>query len=409
MRSAESKRPRLWGPHIGYGCARTPARLDALVSDAHTGSSLAGLRDLGRAGVRVLAVADRTSASGSWSRYATMAAMAPDADRDPLGFARRIAALARAHGPLVFYPSGEGAIHAALKYRDDLPETAILPFARLDALRELRDKRRLVRLAHRVGLRTPRTLMEATAAELAASPPPTPFAVKQVLPEGSLNKRTRIIETRSQLDALLAQVPPDELLLVQEQAVGPLIGLALVLDREGRVVARFQQYAKRLWPPAAGGSTLAVSMAPDADLVARSARLLADAGFSGLAQLQFLRIGGEFALIDVNPRFYGSMALAAAAGVNLGKAWQDVVTGAPPLPVPSYRAGVHYRWLEGDLTAAFNGSPARILARTPRPKTGQAWAADDPVPGVVVAANAIRARVRQRVAAAVGPLKAVVR
>ncbi len=375
-------------------------KVDAVVTDVHTGSSLAGLRDLGRAGHRVLTLGDDASAAGMRSRYATVSAVAPNSDSDPLGFVRRVAALARAHGPFVFYPAGESAILAVLDHGAELPSAAILPFARLDSLRELRDKRELSRLAAGAGLATPSTLMEATAAEIAIAPPALPFAVKQVLPEGSLKKRTRIIRTQAQLDALVADVPPDEPLLLQEYAEGPLIGLALVLDGEGRLIARLQQYARRLWPVEAGGSTLAVSMAPDEDLVARSTRMLAATGFTGMAQLQFLRTNRGLALIDVNPRFYGSMALATASGVNLAEAWHASVMGAPSKPVPAYRAGVSYRWLEGDLTAALNGFPRRMFARTPKPRTGQAWASDDPMPGVVIATKAIEARIRQRLRAA---------
>ena len=401
------KRSRLWGPHVGAGPSPDAIRVDALVTDVHTGSSLAGVRDLGRARLRVLSLANDRAACGGWSRYATFSATAPDSDQDPRGFVSRVASLAAAHGPFVFYPSGEPAIHAVLEHGSDLPPSAVLPFARLNSLRALRDKRELTRLAASVGLATPATIMEAPAAVIAAAPPPLPFAVKQVLPEGSLKKRTRIIETRAELDELLEVVPADEPLLIQERAEGPLIGLALVLDTEGRLVARFQQFARRLWPVEAGGSTLAVSMAPDEDLVSRSARMLADSGFSGLAQLQFLRTARGPALIDVNPRFYGSMALASASGVNLGHIWHRVVTGEPSRPVPQYRAGVSYRWLEGDLTAALNGSPERLFARTPRPKTGQAWAPDDPVPGVIVAGRAIEARARQRVVGAVSALRAL--
>ena len=401
------KRSRLWGPHLGDGTGSMDGRVDALVTDVHTGSSLAGVRDLGRAGLRVLALANARTASGVWSRYATLSATAPDSDDDARAFLRRVGNLADAHGPFVFYPSGESAIHAVLEHRDELPSSAILPFASLDALKPLRDKRELSRLAAAVGLTTPATVMEATAGEIGVAPPPLPFVVKQVLPEGSLNKRTRIIETRSQLDALLAIVPPDEPLLIQERAEGPLIGLALVLDTAGRLVARFQQFAHRLWPVDAGGSTLAESMAPDQDLVERSTRMLADTGFSGLAQLQFLRTSRGPALIDVNPRYYGSMSLASASGINLAEIWHSVVTGRPVSSPPPYRLGVSYRWLEGDFSAAMNGSPERLLARKPKPKSGQAWAPDDPVPGVVVAGKAIGARVRQRLHGAVATAAAL--
>ena len=52
-------------------------------------------------------------------------------------------------------------------------------------------------------------------------------------------------------------------------------------------------------------------------------------GFGGLAQLQFVQApGGAPALIDVNPRFYGSLPLALACGVNLPDAWHALVSGA---------------------------------------------------------------------------------
>jgi predicted ATP-grasp superfamily ATP-dependent carboligase len=210
----------------------------------------------------------------------------------------------------------------------------------------------------------------------------------------------RVAETDEELRAILAPIPPEDRLIVQEVLSGPLVGLSLVLDRAGEVVARFQQVARRVWPVPAGGSSLAVSVAPDEDLVARAAAMLVGIGFWGLAQLQFLtgRDGGA-ALIDVNPRFYGSMPLATAAGVNLPAAWQAVATEAP-LPAPGpYRVGTVYRWLEGDITAAYNGFRAHLRREGVRPDVGAMWAADDPVPAALLAAEATWLRVRRRLPA----------
>jgi hypothetical protein len=94
-------------------------------------------------------------------------------------------------------------------------------------------------------------------------------------------------------------------------------------------------------------------------------------------------------LIDANLRFYGSLPLALAAGVNLPALWHAVVAGGelPAFP-PPYRVGVTYRHLEHELTAAFHGRPHLLLDGPPRPRTGAMWAADDPVAGVLLAARA---------------------
>jgi hypothetical protein len=94
-------------------------------------------------------------------------------------------------------------------------------------------------------------------------------------------------------------------------------------------------------------------------------------------------------LIDINLRFYGTMPLALACGVNLPAAWHAVATGAPlPSPAP-YAVGVRYRRLEADLAAASHGAPRRLLRRTPGPKIGATWAPDDPLAGAMVSVDSL--------------------
>ena len=361
-----------------------------LVTDVHHRFGLAGLRDLGRAGLDVLSLAVARCAPGAWSRYSADWELAPDSAEDASAFFAALADVVRRRGPFVVFPSSEPTIDALIEARSELPPAALLPYPSLDSLGQLRDKRQLPDLAVGAGLLTPRKLMSATAGELAARPPLMPFALKQVGPGGALDQKTRIVTTSAALSEILAGVPPEEPVLVQERMQGALVGLALVIDREYRLAARFQQVARRLWPVDAGGSALAVSVVPDDDLVRRSHRMLVDAGFWGLAHLQFIRTARGFALIDVNPRFYGSMPLAAASGVNLPAIWHAVVTGGDIPPMAAYRVGVHYRWLKADLRAGWRESARAALLPTPKPKTGAIWAADDPVPCAVVAYNAVR-------------------
>ncbi|MGZ6792796.1 MAG: hypothetical protein ACXVFV_07565, partial [Mycobacteriales bacterium] len=67
-------------------------------------------------------------------------------------------------------------------------------------------------------------------------------------------------------------------------------------------------------------------------------------GYDGIFQAQFV---GPF-LVDLNPRVYGSLPLAVAAGANLPAVWCALLAGAEPGLVRA-RAGVAYRWTEGDV------------------------------------------------------------
>jgi biotin carboxylase len=223
-----------------------------------------------------------------------------------------------------------------------------------------------------------------------------PCAVKSARPGGALEV-TQLIESEDELRALLHGLPPDEQLVIQEHCVGQLVGLALVVDGDGRLVARFQQAASRTWPLEAGASANAVSVAPDDSLVERARRMLADAGYAGLAHMQFLRGGDRCVLIDINPRFYGSMPLALAAGINLPAAWHGVVTGEPRPALDDYRLGMRFRWLEGNLLAAGRGDGLRALVDGGfGRRAGAVWSAVAPRARAAWGARALKERLARR-------------
>jgi predicted ATP-grasp superfamily ATP-dependent carboligase len=368
--------------------------VDALVTDAHSRAGVAGIRALGRAGKRVVAFASTRGAPGLRSRYATEGAVGPPAG-EGAAFVARIGELAREHGPLVVYPGQEEALDPLTNHMGELPPEAIVPYPGPEPLRALRHKPSLEELVRQADLVVPELLAEGRAGDLAQAAPPAPCVVKSPGLSAALPV-AKMTETAQELRALLESLPPDEHVIVQERAGGPLIGLALVLDRDGAVVARFQQTADLLWPMGAGGSRRATSVAPDGELVDAAARLLRETGFWGLAQMQFMSARKGAALIDVNPRFYGSLPLATAAGVNLAAVWHAVTLGEPLPPEEPYRVGVTYRWLEGEIAAAFNGARRELFAPAPRPRSGAMWASDDPVPSAMLAAEAAWARVARR-------------
>ena len=362
----------------------------ALVTDAHLRSVLAGIRGLGRAGHDVLAVGPRQSAAGLWSRYTKDRAVAPSGDREAL--TGRLGEMGERHGPLLAYPGQESSIDALLA--EPLPAQVSLPYPNLGALAVLRDKRRLAVLAGEAGLTSPKTLVEATAGELRRWSPTRACVVKPALPNGAL-ATALLARSEDELHAIVTDLPAEESLLVQERARGPLTAIALVLDAGGTAVARFQQVARRTWPSDAGSSTVAESVSLDERLAGRAVHMLAQAGFAGLAHLQFVEVAGGKALIDVNPRFYGSLPLAIACGVNLPAAWHAAVTGGPASDGDAgYRTGVSFHWLEGEALLAARSSPrpvpalARALMRPPsRPRAAAVWAADDPLASAVFGAD----------------------
>jgi predicted ATP-grasp superfamily ATP-dependent carboligase len=361
---------------------------EALVPDLELRGAVAGLRSLGRAGIRVGALAGDRWAAGLWSRYATVRAVGPGVRRDPVAFADRISSLADRWGPLVVYPSREETIDALFGSQASISQSIVRPFAEPRVLERLRDKRRLGTLAESAGLLSPRILASGSPADLAATSFAHPVVVKPAYGGLALTS-ARVIHTEVELATLLASLPDDEPLMLQEHVSGALLSLALVIDRDGAVVARFMERATDTWPVDAGSIRRSLSVAVDEELVQRVANMLGGAGYWGLVQLDFIESRSGRILLDVNPRYYLGLPLPLACGVNLPAAWHAVVTGRPTPPPAAYRAGIAYRWLAADLLAALHGAPSGLRHRTRGVRVGAMWLHDDPVPGALLAGRTI--------------------
>lgn len=375
--------------------------IDSLVTDVQHRAVVAGLRGLGRRGHGALALAPRRTAAGLWSRYAAGRAVGPDPGRDPAGFVRSVGELAKARGPLVLFPGTEDSIGAVLRHRSELPPEAFVPYPPSEAVQALRDKSRLPELAGAAGFGAPVSLAETTAGSLASVSTPMPYVVKPSRPDGHL-RGAYVITGPRDVEWLVARAATrdDERVLVQEWVRGPLTSIEIVLDREGRVVDRFQHLTARTWPPSAGSISYATSVVPEEELVAKAADLLRHVGYWGLAQLDLVQGDSELRVIDVNPRFYSCLPLSLACGVNLPAAWHDVATRSAASHPSSYRTGVSFRWLEGDLLAVASGRPSRFLRPAPSRAVGAMWAADDPVPGALLGLGVVGSRLRRRASGA---------
>ncbi len=137
-------------------------------------------------------------------------------------------------------------------------------------------------------------------------------------------------------------------------------------------------------------SARAATVPVDPALLDRVGRLTGELPWFGLAQLQFVTPpGGKPMLIDFNGRFYGSMGLAVAAGVNLPALWAGMAAGdSVPQTVALGRPGVNYQWLEGDLRRAMSERRSGLLRdvagalRPVRGRVGAVWSRSDPWPAV---------------------------
>ena len=118
--------------------------------------------------------------------------------------------------------------------------------------------------------------------------------------------------------------------------------------------------------------------------------LWAELGWEGLFELELIERGdASWYAIDLNPRPYGSLALAIGAGANLPAIWCEHLLGSSPQAVTA-SPGVFYRWMDADLRHGLwqlrNGNGTRSRAggvlSTHRGVVHPYFRGADPGPGV---------------------------
>jgi len=313
----------------------------------------------------------------SSSRYATAWHEVPPPEEDASGFVTGVRRAVEAGGYELVFGAGDGEVLALSAARENLG--ALFPHGpHADVVRAF-DKVALAEAAQRVGLAVPQS---ATPEEAPVVVKPRQTTVHD--PQGGpLRLRAEVKDTPEEAEArveYLESVGADP--LVQRYVEGDLVAEVVVTDRESRVVAAIQQRASSMTPR--GGTARGETEALDPNLAEGVAALLADLNWFGVAQLQFqVPPGGEPVLIDFNGRFYGSMSLALAAGLNLPAIWAALATDRPLPVIETPRIGVRYHWFESDLRRAV--TERKGILGTLRYALGARhglWDGRDPGPGL---------------------------
>lgn len=328
----------------------------ALVLDGEHRAALAVVRSLGRRGVSVNVASSVPRSLAGGSRFAATESLVPDPIQDGEAYTQAIARLSVDCDARVIMPVTEASILALLEHQHLLgPIRMASPD--LARFRLATDKAAVLSRAADLDIDVPAQWTIAAPDDIPEIPADRyPLVVKPARSvvtgtEGRRKVTVQYANDREELAEILRVLGKDAgPFLLQARITGPGVGIFL-LRWNGRIVASFAHRRIREKPPSGGVSVCCESIAPPPELVTQSIRLLEALDWEGVAMVEYKRDQrtGRHYLMEINPRFWGSLQLAVDSGVNFPWYLYQAIEGADVAPITRWEVGRRCRWFWGDM------------------------------------------------------------
>jgi predicted ATP-grasp superfamily ATP-dependent carboligase len=261
-----------------------------------------------------------------------------------VAFIDKLAAIVRERPHDVLLPGTDTSVLAVSRHRDRLARHVCLGLPRHEIVEHSVNRERLLQEAAKAGLASPEARVcecvdDAHAAAHAFGYPVLIKPVEVIIEAGGAAHRRASVLARG-APGLGAAAEEFGRCIVQRCVRGDVVSFGGVATGEGLLGFAVSRYL-RTGPPDAGNVCFSRTIPPPRGLAEKVETLVAGMGWKGLFEL-IERPDGELAAIDFNPRVYGSLSLAVAAGVPLPALWCSwVLRQSPARALAS--VGVRYR------------------------------------------------------------------
>jgi predicted ATP-grasp superfamily ATP-dependent carboligase len=338
--------------------------MEVLVTDDGFRASLGIVRTLGRRGIGVSVLADSPMMLASCSRYCSARYLLPPPTS--ADFLPALLELLAARRFDVILPAEYAFTSALARHKAD-----ILPLARLElsGFRQIRaaaDKRLMLELATRCGVPVPQTVAPKSFEDAIIRSRKLRFPVVVKACRETADERPRRVPSHRELERIYGALcgkdgSKDPLPLIQEFTPGSNASF-FALYQEGSCKRIFMHRRIREGLPSRRVSCCAESFY-DPRLKEYGKRLLDRLRWHGVAMVEFRRDqrDGDYKLLEINPRFWGSLDLAIAAGVDFPYYVCQMAQGQTLTYSENYRRDLRYHWPLQDVRHALS-RPASIFS-----------------------------------------------
>lgn len=239
------------------------------------------------------------------------------------------------------------------KYKKELLKHVKMVIPEYDQVLLAHNKDKWAPVAEKLNIPIPRQYEKGLLKEEAGLIESIKFPVLIKPKQGGGAWAIRQVNSSDKLQELLAQEDyyglSWERFFLQEKIEGEVHCVAMLFCR-GEYRAKVTYKQLREYPPSGGQATFRISL-QDEVIESYFQKMLESMNWHGICQADFMveRRSNTPYLIDLNPRFWGSLAQGIASGVDFPYLLYKIALEGDVERVDSFKADVVSRWIGGDL------------------------------------------------------------
>ena len=331
--------------------------MSVLLTNASAPKGVVVTQSLGKKGIEITTSdCDRLSPA-FFSKYSRSHFLYADPVKSPVEFVNSIQNHLKRKKIDVLMPINSKETLIISKNKDKFTPYTKVPFEDFDKMMQLNDKNETMKIALELDIRVPKTFNLKNITELQAISKTIEYPVVIKLrnatssvglsyahsPEELISKYKRTI---TKFNLIPSNYP-----ILQEYIPGNGYGVSMLYN-QGDMRAIFTHKRLREYPITGGPSTFRISVRhPEMEHMAK--KLLDHVGWHGVAMVEFKldERNNKPVLLEVNPRFWGSVYQAIAAGVDFPYLLYEMAVNGDVKPVFNYKVGVKTRFIFKDFLA----------------------------------------------------------
>ena len=320
--------------------------MKVFVSDAHSRATLQIVRSLGSKGIEVYSGETFKITPTYYSKYLSGYLIYKDPSKDPKGFVRQLNNFCIKNDINIIIPVVDHVYNALGKYRNLLSPDIILPISEYNKFLMARDKLSTVRICEKIGVPVPKTYFEKKLDIMYIKNKfDLPIVIKPRKSSGS--RGIKLINRWGKLKEEFIKISRKYGIPMIQEFIphGGAYGVG-VLYNQGKMQLSFTYKRLREFPEGGGPSTLRVAI-HRADIEQLAKKIMDYLQWHGVAMVEF-RVNKETGvpyLMEINPRYWGSLRLAIASGLDIPYAHYQMALGKKITVKNTYKEGTLARWL----------------------------------------------------------------